>query len=253
MENKKILNSNDIQFLGICPNILLYSDRYTKFELCKYNVMLSDIEIVNDSTAITYLNCLIYRCIEEYLSNVNGNINRIHTKYNRLVAHIDSKYSKYVIKGWIFYLRIVKMIEEILENYDEIYSNVVYLKNSVNPSLQFSLKIDAILRRKNEKEINILTLVPNVPGNITLDGMSSIDTSFALEFLNESGMDVFRIHEIKYNIYEEYLGLNNIRSTPTIVRYQKQVCDSINNNHKNLLMCANCTYRNSCRISDRLR
>lgn len=215
--------------------------------------MLSEIQIVNNSTAIRYLNCLVYKCIEEYLSNLDNSVNKINRKYNMLTKHIASEYSKYVISGWLFCLKIIDMINNILINYDEIYSNLIYKKVSNNPRLTFSMKIDAVVRRKQDKEIDIICLVPNIPGNITITGVSSIDTMFALEYLRESKMQIGNIHEIRYNLYEEYLNLNTSRITPSINRYQKQVCESIDNNFINPLRCSNCIYRNNCTIKNRLR
>lgn len=249
---QKILNINDVQFVGMCPNILLYSDRYSKFQLAKYNVSLSDIEINNKSDCVLFINCLIYKCVEEYIQNLNIQRSTISRRYDGITKQIGSEYHDLIIRGWLFCNKIFDMLDKILVEYDEIYQNVIYYKSSYNPRLTYTLKIDAILRKKNETEVDIVTLVPHTPADITLIGMSSIDTAFVVDYMNESNLKIGTIHEISYNVSGEVLKQNSVRPSKRMIKLQKQICDSINNKKINVLMCTNCVYKNSCSINERI-
>lgn len=247
------LLSSDIQYAGMCLNLIKFKDRYQRLNIAKYNIPLEDISLDTKDGVILYINCLIYRCIEEFLGNMSLSRSSIGTKYDMAIRKkIGVDYMEFALRGWVFCNKVFDTIESLMIENDEIYPNVHYHKRSYRPSNSYSLKIDALFREKKSPFVKLLSVVPHNPRHLTLSGISSVDTVMAIDFLIEAEMPMSDILEIEYDINGEYLTVNKINMTQNIARYVKRSVECMNNNRVNLNMCNNCAYSLECRLRNRI-
>lgn len=240
---------NTIKLHSICPNLVKHQDVWSHFKPVKYNIDLNTVVPDSKDRVQLYLDILTYRVLEDLLKNPNLTPSSIEKVWSRLTDAISSDYRKQIVASWVGLCQMIDRLRGIFSGYDSIYQNLVYHKTARPQARRVELKIDALL--KNSKGVDLLAIVPNSFQNQTMSGVSSPDTMFCLEYLEEAGIFVNKVIELSYGSGRAHL-VREMHPTVTTRTYMNRVVSSINNSTPNPFYCNECPYKDVCTFKDRI-
>ena len=248
------LTSNDLALNALCPNILSYKDRHIEFSntLSKYNLELAHIREFPE----LYINVLIYRCLEEYLKDLDIDIKTLEALYNGYTSGLvgDVISVPLLAKGWMRLVEIYNKLFKILEGYDLAYTNIEFHK-STRIRRTFNFKIDALLMRKNSSKVTLLTIVPTNHSHITSHVTDNPDTMFGLEYVYESGLNLDEVIEISYarGFGDKSVNVRRIYPKSLVKEAITKIISDSDNSRINTFYCVLCPYNKKCTLRDRVK
>ena len=241
---------NSLRLYNICPNLLKFDDVHSHFKPVKYNLDLNLIEPDSKDQVQLYLNVLSYKILEEVLIKPNMSRKRIDRFWNGLTNAIDEEYRKLIVAGWVRLLAMIEEVRAILSNYSGLHSNHVYHKSIHRPHPQtFQLKIDGMLM--SDKGVDLFTIVPMSYQGDTMNGLSSVDTMFALDYMEEAGIKVGKVIELSYEKGRDF-AVKEFYPSKLTKTYMNTVINHMENRKSNPFFCDLCPYKRSCKLRDRV-
>lgn len=253
MKTLQNLTANDLQCHGICPNLLNFEDRHRHFAPVKFNLDLESLPVTTKEDAILFLDVLVYKLFEEFLDKPSLHISVLDGEYNAYAARIPIEFRKQVVQTWVRFASMVLKLSNMLTGYEEIYSNMVYYKTArASSPIRFTFKIDALLRKRDSTEIDLLVIVPYNSQSSDTQVLSNVSTMMDLDYLMEADLVPNKIIEISYGGSLKEFYTRQIFPKKNVLRYNKAMVKSIDNKKPNLFYCNVCPFKTKCKLVERI-